>query len=93
MRPDTILIQKYVLSGLMFITPIVYPPEIIPEAHRWLLYVNPLTPLVEFFRYSLFGYGTMDTASLAIGVAAVFILLFAGGAFFSKLQSRVLDYV
>jgi lipopolysaccharide transport system permease protein len=93
MRQDTILIQKYVLTGLMFITPIVYPPEIIPENHRWLLYVNPLTPLVEFFRYSLFGYGTMDTASLALGIAAVFILLFAGGAFFSKLQSRVLDYV
>ena len=77
----------------MFITPIAYPPEAIPEAHRWLLYVNPLTPLVEFFRYSLFGYGMLDTPSLVVGMAAVVVLLFAGGTFFSKLQSRVIDYV
>ena len=35
----------------------------------------------------------LDTSSLVVGIAAVVILLFAGGAFFSKLQSRVLDYV
>jgi lipopolysaccharide transport system permease protein len=77
----------------MLITPIVYPPEIIPENHRWLLYVNPLTPLVELFRYALFGYGKIDIASIGLSVALVFILLIAGGTLFSKLQSRIFDSV
>ena len=93
MRQDTLLMLKYALSGWMLITPIVYPPEIIPESHRWLLYVNPLTPLVELFRYALFGYGKIDIASTGLSVALVFILLIAGGPLFSKLQSRIFDYV
>jgi lipopolysaccharide transport system permease protein len=93
MRQDTLLMQKYALSGWMLITPIVYPPEIIPENHRWMLHVNPLTPLVELFRFALFGYGKIDTASLGLSVAVVFILLFAGGTLFSKLQSRIFDDV
>lgn len=93
MRQDTILMLKYALSGWMFITPIVYPPEIIPESHRWILYANPLTPIVEFFRYSILGYGKVDPAALGLSVAVVFILLFAGGTLFAKLQSRILDHV
>jgi len=93
MRQDTLLMMKYALSGWMFITPIVYPPEIIPENHRWILYANPLTPIVEFFRYSLFGYGSVDPTALGLSVAVVFILLFAGGTLFAKLQSRIFDYV
>ena len=93
MRQDTLLMLKYALSGWMLITPIVYPPEIIPENHRWLLYVNPLTSLVELFRYAILGYGKIDIASLGLSVALVFLLLFAGGTLFSKLQSRIFDHV
>jgi lipopolysaccharide transport system permease protein len=85
--------MKYVLGGWMLITPILYPAEIVPEDHRWVLYANPLTPIVEFFRFSLFGYGRVDTDLLAIAVMSVFILLFVGGTLFSKLQSRIFDYV
>ena len=93
MRQDTLLMLKYAMSGWMLITPVVYPPEIIPENHRWLLYVNPMTPLVELFRFGLFGYGKIDPAALGLSVALVFMLLFAGGTLFSKLQSRIFDYV
>lgn len=93
MRQDTFLMLKYALSGWMFITPIVYPPEIIPASHRWILYANPLTPLVEFFRYSLLGYGKVDLPALGLSVAVVLVLLFAGGTLFAKLQSRIFDHV
>jgi lipopolysaccharide transport system permease protein len=93
MRQDTLIIMKYVFTGWMLITPILYPAEIIPEDHRWLLYVNPLTPIVEFFRFSLFGYGRVDIDLLLVAVMAVLILMLAGGTLFSKLQSRIFDYV
>ena len=50
MRQDTILISEICAEwfDVTYLLPITYPPEVIPEAHRWLLYVNPLTPLIEF---------------------------------------------
>jgi homopolymeric O-antigen transport system permease protein len=92
-RQDTLIMLKYALSGWMLITPIVYPPEIIPESHRWMLYVNPLTPVVELFRFSLFGYGTVDWIALIFGVSSTLLLFFVGGALFAKLQDRIFDNI
>jgi lipopolysaccharide transport system permease protein len=48
------------LSILMFATPVVYPVSNIP--HRWklLFQFNPVTPVIEMFRYSLLGNGNHD---------------------------------
>jgi lipopolysaccharide transport system permease protein len=93
MRQDTLIIMKYVLAGWALITPIFYPAEVIPQDHRWLLYVNPLTPIVEFFRFSLLGYGKVDIDLLLVAAMVVLILVLAGGTMFTKLQSRIFDYV
>jgi len=91
-RRDTFLVFRYVLVGWMLATPVVYPPEIIPESHRWLLYLNPLTPVVELFRWALLGYGTVNIPSLCLGVAVIFLMLLIGGTIFSKLQNRLFDH-
>ena len=93
MRQETLIMMKYVLSGWMLITPIVYPPEIIPESHRWMLYVNPLTPVVELFRFSLFGYGTVDGLAIIFSVTSICLLFFVAGTIFAKLQNRMFDNV
>jgi len=92
-RRDTGLVVKYVLSGWMLITPALYPPELIPESNRWLLYLNPLTPPLEVFRFGLFGYGTVHTPSLCLAVAVTFFMLLIGGAIFFRLQNRLFDHV
>jgi lipopolysaccharide transport system permease protein len=93
LRQDTRLVLRYVLSGWMLITPIIYPPEIIPESHRWLLYLNPLTPLVELFRYTLLGYGTINTASLCLAVMVILVMLVTGATIFTKMQNRLFDHI
>lgn len=42
-------ITGIVLQFWFWLTPIVYIPCIVPEKYRWILEVNPLTPLVESF--------------------------------------------
>ena len=93
LRDDAGLAMKYVIGGWMLITPIVYPPEVIPESHRWLLYINPLTPVVELFRYALLGYGTVDVASLSLAIAVIFVMLVVGGMIFTKMQNRLFDHI
>src|SRR5712691_13357768 len=36
---------------LLFTTPIIYPASMIPERFQWLLALNPLSALIEVFRY------------------------------------------
>ena len=93
LRQDTTLVLRYVLGGWMLVTPILYPPEIIPESHRWLLDLNPLTPLVELFRFALLGYGTINIASLSLAVAVILVMLVIGGTIFAKMQNRLFDHI
>jgi len=93
MRRDTLLILRYVLAVWMMLTPVIYPAEIVPESHRWILYLNPLTPVIELFRWALLGYGTINLPALGLAVAMIFFILLLGGMFFSKLQNRLFDHM
>ena len=93
LRQDTRLVLRYALSGWMLVTPIIYPPEIIPESHRWLLYLNPLTPLVELFRFAVLGYGTIHIASLCLAGAVILVMLVIGATIFTKMQNRLFDHI
>jgi lipopolysaccharide transport system permease protein len=47
----------FVLQLWMFLTPILYPLSVVPERWRWLMYLNPLTGVVEGVRSSINGRG------------------------------------
>jgi len=93
MRRDTALTLRYVLAGWMMVTPVIYPAEMIPESHRWIIYLNPLTPLIEMIRWALFGHGMIDLPYLASAVLVILFVLSLGGMIFSKLQNRLFDHM
>ena len=93
LRQDTKLVLRYALGGWMLVTPILYPPEIIPESHRWLLYLNPLTPLVELFRFAVLGYGTINIASICLAGGVILVMLVIGATIFTKMQNRLFDHI
>ena len=79
---DARLVLGVVTQFWFYFTPIIYSLDIMP--HRWqlaLLYLNPMTSLVEFFRWCLFGVGTWTATSLICSFAAS-VLLFLFGAWF-----------
>src|SRR5713101_1962306 len=43
----------FAIQLLMFATPIIYPASMVPEKFRWLVALNPLSGLIEAFRYAL----------------------------------------
>jgi lipopolysaccharide transport system permease protein len=63
------------------VTPIIYPSSIFPERFRWVLALNPLSGLIEMFRYAVVPGQTVhwDLLSLSLGTtvfAAVFGLMY-----------------
>ena len=78
---------------LMYATPIIYPLSTIPENYRWMLVANPMTPVVETFRYGFLGAGSFDPFHLLYSGIFSFTVLFAGLVFFNRIERTFMDTV
>ncbi|AMM51707.1 ABC transporter [Rufibacter sp. DG15C] len=78
---------------LMFITPVIYPLTVIPEKLRWVVQLNPLTPLFELFRLSMLGQGLVTPGQLLYSLVITLVLLFSAILFFNKQGDKLIDVV
>lgn len=76
---------------LMFITPVIYPLNSVPEDVRWLAVLNPLTPLFEVFRLSLLGEGTVSPYLLVYSVLFMVVLMVVALLLFNKQGDKLID--
>lgn len=77
----------------MYATPIAYSSSLIPDRWRWLYCLNPLTGVVEGFRWALLGK-TSPVGSLIYISAAVVVLFFFGGlVYFKRLEDSFADVI
>ena len=76
---------------LMFLSPIFFPASALPEAYRPLLYMNPLTPVIEQTRDVLFWGKAPDFAMLGIYFIATSIIAWLGFAWFQKTRKGFAD--
>jgi ABC-type polysaccharide/polyol phosphate export permease len=83
--PDIAEMYKIVLMAWMYLTPIIYPEEIIPESFRWLLFnLNPMYHLIKLFRLPLYDGVWVNLAFLASATAVAIIFLAISWAIFAK---------
>lgn len=80
-----------VTTTLMFLSPIFYPATALPEAYRHLLYLNPLTPVIEQARAVLYFGMSPDFIILAEYWAATSIIAWLGFAWFQKTRKGFAD--
>lgn len=78
-------------SMLMFLSPIFYPATALPEGYRRILFLNPLTPVIEEVRAVLFFGRAPDFALLAVYGVATFVLAWLGFAWFQKTRRGFAD--
>ena len=84
----------FAVQLLMYATPVAYPMSFIQGKSfaAWIAW-NPLTPIVEAFRYALFGTGTLDTGGLLYSGGLILMALFLGMLIFSKVERTFMDTV
>jgi len=83
----------FAVQLLMFATPIIYPVSMIPEKFRWLVALNPLSGVIEAFRYALVPSLTIDWGLLWFSIGVTAVLLVAGVAYFKKAEKAFADIV
>ena len=92
-RDLTVLIG-FAVQLLMYATPVVYPlSTITSDKLRFWITLNPLTPLLEAFRYAMLGVGSFDVASFGYSIGFMVITLFIGLLIFSKVEKTFMDTV
>ena len=90
---DLSILFTFVVQLWMFATPIVYPLSMMSPDRQWIAALNPVTSIVEAFRYSTLGEGTFNWAHLSYSFAFMFVVLFIGIVTFNKVQRSFMDTV
>ena len=90
---DLRFLLQFGVQLFMYMTPIIFPVSAIPEKYTVLIELNPLTPVVEAFRFGLLGSGSFSIAGLAYAAAFGLGILFFGGLIFNKVETTFMDTV
>ena len=85
-------LTPFVVQIWMYITPVIFPVSIVPERWQWLMYLNPMTGLVEGFRAAFLGK-PFDLTGLGISFAIALALFAIGVAYFEKVERRFADII
>lgn len=77
----------------MYITPVIYPLNSMPENRQWIIALNPMTSIIETFKYGAIGQGVFSWTYLAYSFVFMIILLFVGIVVFNKVEKGFMDTV
>lgn len=89
---DTQSLIEICLQILYFLTPVVYPISIVPERYRWVIYLNPVTGLINLYRNIIFGYPINLTEVGLLALVGVVILL-AGVVVYRKYRYKFSELI
>lgn len=78
---------------LMYATPVIYPIGFLPQKYKAIALANPMSAIVESFRYAWLGSGTFSWSMLAYSVGFMLTLLTAGVLVFNKVEKSFMDTV
>lgn len=93
---DVNYLVPFLVQIWMYVTPVIYSVTLIPERYRWLLALNPMTGVVEGFRWALLG-GVMEAeppgALFVVSVVITLVVLVSGAVFFRSTERTFADII
>lgn len=90
---DLSFLLTFGIQLLMYATPIIYPLSFTAGKLHQILSFNPITPIIENFRYAFFGIGCLDVAGLLYSAVFSVIVLVLGVLIFNRVEKNFMDTV
>ena len=91
---DVGYLMPFVTELWKFLTPVVYPASMIPEKWRLLYALNPMTGVVEGFRYALLGTTQSISLPMILVSSGIAILVLISGLFyFRRMEKQFADMI
>lgn len=90
---DVKYVTPFLMQFWMLASPVAYPSSLVPLKWQWLYGLNPMTGVIEGFRWALTGHGQAPGALLLASTVAVVAFLLGGVLFFQRMEGTVADLV
>ncbi len=91
---DFTVLLAFSIQLAMYATPVAYPASFLAhKKYSWIVHYNPLAPIIEGFRFALFGKGTFTFEGLGYSAVFMAVVLFIGILLFNKVEKTFMDTV
>ena len=90
---DLRFLVTFGVALLMYATPVIYPVSSIPEQYQWIILANPMTPVIEAFRFAFLGAGTVDINHLLYSFGFMLVVVIIGSIIFNRVEQTFMDTV
>ncbi len=90
---DLIFLLTFGVQLLMYATPVIYPLSGMGEKYKIFILANPMTSVIEAFRYSFLGSGVLSWAGLVYSFVCSIVVLAVGAIVFNKVEKGFMDTV
>jgi lipopolysaccharide transport system permease protein len=90
---DLTFLLTFAIQLTMYATPIIYPMSILSENARYWMWWNPISHVIEAFKYGLLGSGTLTLSGLAYTTVFTVVVLLLGIVIFNRTEQTFMDTV
>ncbi len=90
---DLRFLVTFGVALLMYAAPVIYPVSSIPARFQWVILANPMTPIIEAFRYAFLGAGTVNINSLLYSFGFMVVVVILGSIIFNRVEQTFMDTV
>lgn len=90
---DLAFLVAFGVQLVMYATPVIYPLSAVPVKYKSIIAMNPLSALIETFRYGFLGKGKFYSDDFMYSVFASVIIFIIGLVVFNKVEKNFVDTV
>jgi lipopolysaccharide transport system permease protein len=90
---DLAMLLVFGVQLFMYATPIIYPLSSVPAKYKWLILANPMSAIVETFKFAFMGIGSFEWVYLGYCVVITAVVLLLGTIIFNKVEKSFTDTV
>jgi len=90
---DLSILFTFIVQLWMYATPIIYPLSAMSPRNQWIAALNPVTSIIETFKYGVLGTGTFNWFQLGYSFLFMCVILGIGIVTFNKVQRSFMDTV
>lgn len=81
---DVVEMYQILVQAWFYITPIIFPAEILPPQFQWLIRINPMYYLIELFRQPIYEGVIPDVSTIIVGTCCSVAMLAIGWWAFTR---------
>lgn len=90
---DVSFAMNFLLTALMYASPVIYSASLVPQPLQFLYQLNPMTGVIQGFRWALLGSGEIPGTMFFVSVGIIVLGLISGAYVFRRTERTIVDII